>query len=255
MVRAFSFTDDSTNVRLFVKPLPSQSSPQLSLTPSDWQLRHSTPSLQLWQIRRLQSSWYQSLFQSHPSALAEPWQSRCKALNEMQHWVNTLADSVPPPLQLPIRSEILYSSILLIWPPGMTTEMDHHGKSLILQYSIDYADVTWNMCMSGDSTICTYLDVSRAFFVGRRLLEVLQGDYKCLLDSKEFEVSVLSNEHVTPPTFIKTRLEAKVKDTTHSVQCLIQIIDTLGKRFEIPTGYDGFKRQSANVLQSLHSIV
>ena len=167
--------------------------------------------------------------------------------------MTTLADLIPLPLHLPICSEILYCSILLIWPPGVGIEVDLYGKALVFQYAIEYAETTWKLCVSPNSVFCTCLDVTRAFFVGQRLLDVIREDSHSVFGSTPQQMSFLSHGSACPPLIEEKGPGAKYEDAINAVHQINQILELAGQRFGVSSKHDRFKRESTHVLQKIFS--
>ena len=245
--RAFSFSDDSTNVKL---SLVSHASPSSTEPPQTSKIGvpSSEPSLLLFQLRKLLSGWYQSLLYSNPSALVEPWLSRCEALVNMQEWCSHLPISLP--LQHLFRSEILYSSILLIWPQGSLASVCPYGRALVFQYAIDYADTTWKMLTFSNATFCTSLDILRAFFVGQRLLGTVQKDSP-IFHRAPPQLPPIRHDMVQPPSLIERDPAASIENAIQSIQLLSQILRLLGQKFGYSTAHSKFESESVSVLEIL----
>src|SRR5579862_5280138 len=107
--RAFSFTDESTNVAL--PSLPTKST--MYDSPEDNQIWQQPldSALHIFRLRQLQSSWYQDLFQSGRKPLANPDQYIFGACENMRKWAEAIPENVPGLVKEQFELEALYSYI------------------------------------------------------------------------------------------------------------------------------------------------
>lgn len=109
-IRPFSFTDDATSVGF---PTTTQStSNALALTTS----RRIDMAVVLFQVRRLQSKWYQELLMSsrEPLECSSPYV--WSMLRELQDWFEDLPENPPEHIRNVFVLEFLYSSIYCLAP-------------------------------------------------------------------------------------------------------------------------------------------
>ena len=246
-VRAFSFSDDSTNVKLLPASHTSPSSTE-PLVASKVGVQSAEPSLLLFQLRKLLSGWYQALLYSSPSALVEPWLSRCEDLVNMQRWCSALP--VQLPLQHLFRSEMLYSSILLVWPQGSRASVCPYGRALVFQYAIDYAETTWTISTSENAAFCTTLDIKRALFVGQRLLRTLQEDSP-IFHSAPPPLPLTRHDEVQPPSLIQRDPAAGIEAAIQGIHLLNQTLRLLGQKFGYSIAHTEFESKSVSALKML----
>ena len=102
--RAFSFTDDATNVGW---PRPSSFSRRASITGQ--MLSGSEPAFLLFQLRRAQSHWYQRLFQSEPTPLQDSSSFIWQMCQEMKEWAEALPSTLPAGMRALFDLEVRYS--------------------------------------------------------------------------------------------------------------------------------------------------
>ena len=251
-LRAFSFSDDSANVTLPVGKSYSYS-PSINSTTPKHLPQSSESNILLLQIRQTQSKWYQAFFQSDPKALAEPWQSRCEAINDMLNCSLELSNTKLTPLQQLFQSELLYSNVLFIWPPKSLATVCPYGRALVFHNTIEYARIVWMMCTSPNTNLLNSLCLARSLFVGQRLLAVLRMNS----DPMASLIS-LQDPHAPPcrsilPKIVKTELASKLEDAIRGIQWINEALAALSRRFGNSPSSEEFQRESIGVLQPLLS--
>ena len=222
------------------------------MTPSN-SFQRLEPKVLLLQIRQSQSKWYQKLFQSDPKALAEPWLSRAEDLNDMLHWSSDLLNISSPLLQQFFQSELLYSNILIIWPPKSPAVVCTYGKALVFQNAIEYARTVWTMCMSPDLNFLSSLHIARTLIVGKRLLAVLRVSSDPITSLISLQDPSIPPSRSTLPSITKQSLESRLEDAIRGIQWFNAILEALDRRFGNATESRRFQRESVSVLQLLLS--
>lgn len=184
--RAFSFTDEAINVAFPSANLnprvPSLSGP-ITPTPAD-------PALLLFQLRRAQSQWYSTLFQSEPTPLPEGRKYIWRMCQEMREWGGKLPDSLPPGIREMFDLELRYSYVYCLAPSTRHPHMTAYGRVLIFEHCISYLDAVHKVAHGTlNSSFFTYHDALRVYFMASQLLAVL----------RDAEETLLSNIPVAPP--------------------------------------------------------
>ena len=246
--RTLSFSDDSVNVELPFSGLTAQ---PLLVNSFSSSINSIDISINLVKFRRSQSKYYQDLFGASRTALYEPWQNRCGALEGLNTCFTSLSDSAPAFLKHILHAELFYMCILLV-QPLRATRIDPYGISLLFEYSVGYAQSTWLVCHhSRVFNSCTRLELVRATFVAQTLLHLLQDPIGLLFDVKEPSLPPIAPDLALPPLQRRTIPETATK-AIDAITQMDQIIDMLGKKFGYPDIYSSFKRESALTLQSLY---
>lgn len=251
--RGFSFTDDEGNVELPTLPTSPSSYFAMSTTPDQSSTQVSVDTArELLKLRRMQSIWYHALSQSNREALREPWQYRCNALVEMQNWASALPESVPKPMKLMFRSEMLYSSILLIWPPTATVSVCPYGQALIFDYAVKHA-ITQTISENLRS-ITSQCDLLRAMFVGQRLLDVIEDTPNFLSHLTAPQVPLMPPNSATPPLVERRPQSDMLTQAINAIKRTGEILHALGLKFGYPDGYQRYHNRSAVTLQKLYTM-
>ena len=197
--RAFSFTDDSVLV-----PLPSSRfSRKGSITgPTPATSPAADPALLLFQLRRAQSHWYQTLFQSDPNdqlpdAQAFIWQS----CHSMRTWAEALPDGLPISIREMFDLELRYSYCYCIAPSAKAPQMTAYGRMLIFEHAIAYLDRIYEVASAPvNSAFYTYHDALRVYFMGSQFVAVLRDAGDTLLSGAEVPMPLpLPGKAPAPP--------------------------------------------------------
>lgn len=212
------------------------------------------PSAQLLKLRQIQSSWYQTVFQSSHESLVEPWQNRCGALTEMHRWTAAVPSSTPAALKHLIISEMAFSSVLLLRPPGTHNSLCSYGKGLLFDYAVKFAEATFNMCSHSHSyNYCTSHDILRTLFVGQTLIYLLQESPTMAFNVTAPSPPPVSASSATPPGLQRRSFQEHIDDAITSITRLDQIVSILGCRFGLPLSCNKYNYDSAASLQTLYT--
>jgi hypothetical protein len=241
--RAFSFTDDSASE----VPLPESVSDS---SPSNVFQRSLKPSLYLFDIRRVQSAFYQTTRWSSrsqwPLATAATYASSVS--NDIHAWYTTIPPTLSQRHLMLFNLERLYCQILVVSPnhrvpPSSMTDLN---KELVFEYSAQYADllqpiaqdVSWHAYL-------TFADICRAKYVGQKFVEVMWSDFDRLIKTTHAirEGSPLAN---AMPLDNGQR-------ATVCLRKLIEILDFARHRWAMPEMREKFEQESAVLFSRLKS--
>ncbi|KAL6242105.1 hypothetical protein RBB50_011017 [Rhinocladiella similis] len=241
--RAFSFTDDSA---------PDVQLPHLATqdAPSHLFLRSIRPSLFLFDIRRVQSSFYQTTRWSSrtqwPLATAATYASSVS--NDIHAWYSTIPPDLSQRHLLLFNLERIYCQILVVSPNQRVpaSSMTDLNKELVFEYSAQYADllqpitqdVTWHAYL-------TYADICRAKYVGQKFVEVMWSDFDRLLKTSHTvrEGSPLAHN---PPLDNAQRAAMFLRK-------IVEILDFARHRWAMPEMREQFEQESAVLSSRLKS--
>lgn len=172
--RAFSFTDDAINVAFpsmtGIGRIPSNAGPITGP-------QSANPSILLFQLRRAQSAWYQTLYESDPSEpLADPASYIWQMCHELREWNEALPETLPVGIRELFDLELKYSYVYCIAPSGRAPQPTAHGRTLIFEYVIAYIDRVIELAHGAEANpaLYTYHDALRVFFMGSQFISVLR---------------------------------------------------------------------------------
>jgi hypothetical protein len=232
--RAFSFTDEAINVAY---PSANHLSRALSVAGPLTAAPAADPALLLFQLRRAQSHWYQTLFQSDPNdPLADSATFIWQMCQEMREWGDSLPDTLPPAIRQVFDLELRYSYVYCIAPSARAPHMTAYGRMLIFEHAIAYLDQVYEVAHStatdSAAAFSTYHDALRVFFMGSQFLAVLRDAGDALLAGASVPVP-LTLPGKAPPPPIPARLDTgpghSRDNLDRSARCLARVGMTLQK--------------------------
>lgn len=183
--RSFSFTDDSAAVFLPVLTSPGTPDTGRDLA-QELFLRSLKPSLFLFDIRRVQSAFYQTTHNSTQSHWPEGTASEytTSILMDIRAWYATIPASLSQRHILFFRLESLYSQILALSPSCRipSANISDLSKTLIYEYTIQYTDQLQPVVQDTNwHAFLTYMDFLRVNTIGRQFRKVMWANFDQLL--------------------------------------------------------------------------
>ena len=246
--RAFSFTDENTGVTGLIPPRPRKAT--ASNTRFSFVQQIDT-AVRMNDLRQIQSTTYQRLFQSDRPDIGRMWSCMSRALQRMQDWLENLPSDCAAPLREAFRADVLFSGILILSPP-LQGKLCEYGKFMIFEYGSEYADLMTSMVKDDEGqALITYQDFLRAVVVSDRFVELLYNDTGALFNGT---VPSAPSETI-PPTTIPERNVGEMVNKAH--RCLDQFEKTfeyLGQKYGYSDSRDTFKAKAQVVRRSLKGI-
>ncbi|KAK0715169.1 fungal-specific transcription factor domain-containing protein [Lasiosphaeris hirsuta] len=252
--RAFSFTDDSVSVAL---PAPISTTPPSGPGPSS-----PDPSVYLFKLRCLQSSWYQTLFQSDPlDPLPDPTLFIWERCLEMRRWSEALPPNLPVAIREMLDLELRYSYVYCIAPSSRAPHMTSYGRILIFEHAIAYIHRIYDVAIAPENTaFYTYHDALRVYFMGSQFVAVLHDAADEMLGPSYApgELMLVGPPGKAAPPPIPKRLDGGFgSNLDRSLRTLGLVRLTLkryGEKYEYAQSLMGsFEERSAEVLASLEA--
>ena len=146
-----------------------------------------------------------------------------------------------------LRSEMLFSSIIILSPSEKIHTVPEYAEALIFEYAVDYAGSMRSVCDgTGKYAFYTYLDALRASFVGRRLLDVLQNEQPRILDAGTLSSPQPPSGALLPPPLPNRRSDEKVDRARTGIEQLTDVLEFLGRRFGYTGLCEDFRAEAAN---------
>ncbi|KAK1780047.1 fungal-specific transcription factor domain-containing protein [Copromyces sp. CBS 386.78] len=223
--RAFSFADDAlpSEVRDALADTPNKDSPT------------AEASTYLYRLRRLQSTWYQSLFQGSPShPLPDSTAFIWRMCRDMHAWLSTLPVSLNASMRQMLELEMYYSHVFCISPGIRSPHLSTYGELLIFEYAISYIN---GLCGLADAPINTALytfhDVLRLFFVGTQFAAILRSEAADILLFSPHTISHSASQQggVAPPPLPRKRM-SDTNTTLPNIDRAITALGQIGKLLE-----------------------
>ena len=210
--------------------------------------------LQTMKLRQIQSSYYQSLFQSGPKPLENPWPTICAAQLDLDHSAQLMhASNAQGNIKLLFRSDILYTRVLLLSPPRLAIPLVDYGQMLVLEYAIAYAHTT--SALTSDPVniaLCSSYDLLRAYYVAQRLIDVLTN-YSSACASDILPTAPTAKGPIALPPLTIRRGRERTVAAIEGMQLLDSTIRGLGKKYGFPRSWIDFKLKADSVLATLRA--
>ena len=249
--RAFSFTDDAITVGL---PSPSPMARVPSISGSTAVPPSADPSLLHFQLRLIQSHWYQTLFQSDPTDLLPNsasfiWQM----CHDMREWAEALPDTLPVGIQELFDLELRYSYVYCIAPSARAPHLTAYGRILIFEHAIAYLDRIYAVAnASMNAAFYTYHDALKVYFMGSQFVAVLRDAVDALLSGGSVPVPLSLPGHAPPPPLPERSSGDNLDRSLRSLERVSQTLEKYGERWEDALALkDSFERMSADVVEEL----
>lgn len=233
---AFSFTDDSAPNVL----LPTLSTDQEARSPASVFLRSVRPSLFLFDIRRVQSAFYQktrwSARELWPPETATSYVS--STLDDIRAWQSTLPESFSTTHLKLFNLEALYSQILVLSPNQVNpvANIPESYKTLFFHYVVQYSEDLRSTMQDENIRAClNYSDFCRAQYVSRQLHSVMWANFDLLIKNESPAVS---------PSYGMPRMD-NCSRALLFINNMAIILDWPKKRWGIKTFRDQFEQEFA----------
>lgn len=241
--RAFSFSDNSTKVKVpFARQQPAQSqNPQPQEVRAMAWMKSNQHTLDLINLRRLQSKWYFDLFQSGRSEWEEPYPYIWAMCDEMKTWFENISPSTPPNMRAFFELDLLYSYVYVLSPSPRVPTIIPFAQTLIFEYCIRFATLMMQRTNDVNSAApTTFYDAMRVYMTGRQFLDVLQQNMEGLLNGVNPPRPEVKANTKPPPALPQISVPpgdtVQHFNTLRSITCIRQISECLS-RFGIRWGY------------------
>lgn len=229
--RAFSFSDDAIHVAF---PAMSGLGRIASVSGTINGPQSHDPAILLFQLRRIQSHWYQTLIQSDPNqpidgvddATTFIWQ----VCQDMREWNESLPETLPIGIRELFDLELKYSYVYCLAPSARAPVMTPYGRVLIFEYAIAYLDHIYGLAHGGpepNPAFYTHHDALRVFFMGSQFMAVIRDAGDSILAGAPIHIP-LSLPGKAPPPPLPTRISNE-DNLTRSLRCLDGVKFTLKK--------------------------
>lgn len=183
--RPFSFTDDSASA----VPLPDLGVEGPSEMLTSPFLHSIKPCLHLFDIRRVQSTFYQTTRYSSrtrwPAAQASSYASATS--NDVRAWYSSIPSSLSQPYLTFFNLERLYTHILILVPHQRrpAADMSELDKAMVFEYCTQYAELLYPITANVDYLpFFSHMDLCRTRWVGKQFLDTMWSDFDRLLKAQ-----------------------------------------------------------------------
>ena len=247
--RGFSFTDDSAG-----SPFPTFPSIGKQVFSPNLEA-----AVQLNYLRQTQSYAYQRLFQSSKLASEDAMPIISSALSEMHRWSSTLHEKLPGlkirPIRKLFRTDVLYSSILILSPPHLCEMLGDYSKFLIFEYAAEYAELMASISKDQERfAFYTYYDALAASFVAKRLTHTLYASSAILFSDSVPVASSSSFPPLGPSTIPARNVGERVNKAYACLTQLEEALGFLGPMYGYPKMLHDFGAQLVGIRHKLQTI-
>lgn len=251
--RAFSFTDDAISVGL---PTPSPMSRVPSISGSTAIPPSADTALLHFQLRRIQSHWYQTLFQSDPTDLLPDaasfiWQM----CHDMREWAESLPDTLPGGIQELFDLELRYSYVYCIAPSARAPNLTAYGRVLIFEHAIAYVDRIYAVAYaSANTAFYTYHDALKVYFMGSQFVAVLRDAVDALLSGGSVPIPLSLPGQAPPPPLPERPGGNNLDRSLRSLDRVSLTLEKYGERWDDALKLkESFEMISADVVNELRA--
>lgn len=247
--RSLAFSDDSANVNM---PFPPKTTFSL-FGEADYKTGE-TPNysaIDLFHIRKTQSTWYQDIFQSDREPWTNPYDYVWKACRDMQGWFEELNPRTSSSFRKFFELEMLFSTIYILSPSPTIPNISESAKTVVLDYCTKYIAKLSPLVGNEDyQAPITFSDVYRTHTVGKTLISVLYTNRDLHLSER-----LPGSSHVSLDTSPQSLLSRSPQvDVRRVVTCLYQIIDLMdkfGTRWGFESWPERFQQECSTLLNDL----
>lgn len=217
--RSFSFTDDAINVA-YPSNSGSSSGPITGPQSAD-------SALLLFQLRHLQSEWYQTLFQADSAPLPDAASFIWQMCLEMREWHESLPDNLPSGTRELFELELRYSYIYCLAPSDRSPHLTDYSRKLIFEHAIAYVNTIHSVAHGSMNTaFYTSLDALKVYFVAMQFFTALNAARELLISDTRI-IPPITRPGTAPPPPLPHRPAGSEDSLDRSIRCLQQVVETL----------------------------
>ena len=232
--RAFSFTDSTVDVGL-------PSSTELGRIPSI--SGHITgpqsndPALHLFQLRKLQSSWYQTLYQAGDSIILDAQSYLWKSCHDLREWAEQLPPTLPNDIRRAFDLELEWSYVYCLMPSTRAPHMTEYRQSLTFEHAVAFIErMHETVFEAGQTAFTTYYDVMRVYFIGSQLASILRDAFELIVSGRP---AALPHSDATgvpappvPHRFFQQQFEDNLQRSLKAMRFVDETLGKFGERWE-----------------------
>ncbi|CAI4217130.1 unnamed protein product [Parascedosporium putredinis] len=226
--RALTFTDSTVDVGL-------PSSTELGRIPSIsghiTGPQSNNPALHLFQLRKLQSGWYQALYQAGESVIADAQSYLWKNCHELREWAEQLPPTLPNEIRRAMDIELEWSYVYCLVYSPRAPHMTEYRQSLIFEHAVSFIEKIHEMVFeTGQTPFTSYYDVMRVYFIGGQLISILRGAFELLVSGRPAALPHSDATGVPAPPIPHRFFQQQFEDNLQrSLKALRFVDETLGK--------------------------
>lgn len=152
--------------------------------PTIW-TRSSDLTLAFLTFRKMQSRWYNDLFQSGRTPWANPYDYIWKTYHDMAEWFQDLPAGINPQTREFLELDLLYSYVYILSPSPRCPVPSEHAQRLIIEHCTTYAKMVQRILAEPvvpyKISPFTFYDALRAYMMARDFVDALSSNLDTLL--------------------------------------------------------------------------
>ena len=286
--RTFSFSDNSINVALpFGKSRSTVDADISAFSGSSTWLSSFDAALHLFRLRKKQSEWYTTLFQSGRTAWTDPYQYIWRTYYDLNLWWKDVAKATSSMTRTFFELELNYSYVYILSPSPRAPITSDYAQRLLFEHCIIYGDLFLRAVTQDahlKSLTISFYDMMRAYMTGRQLVDILVRNRDIILNDNlpayqapSLPIELNSNLALPPTSSQSSTLSPPPIPTHHtsssnssylpsvlktddtitsraitSINGFTTILTTLGTRFGYLSWRDNFQKEAEPLLVKLH---
>lgn len=233
--RSFSFTDSAVNVAL-------PSSTGLGRIPSIsghiTGPQSNNPALHLFQLRRLQSGWYQTLYQAGTTVLPDAQSFLWKACHELREWAELLPPTLPSAIRRTFILELEWSYVYCLMPSTRAPHTSEHRQSLLFEHAVSFIELIHEVALdeANPTPFVTSYDVMRVYFIGTQLVSLLRDAFDLLVSGRPVLMPQADGAGVPAPPlphrFFQMQFEDNLQRSLKAMRFVRETLTKFGERWE-----------------------
>ena len=246
MGRSFSFSDASANVDLSALALVPAPEHQVWTKTFDFGYRH-------YQIRRIQSGFYQDLHQSRSEPFDRPYEYIWHKWHEIENWYLAMPTNVHQDVNILARLERVASYIMLLAPCPRVPKTCQLAQSLSFEYCIEYSTML-RATLNADRNIVwlLYPSAMRASKVARIFVENVNANDDRLLAGQAPRMDDLTEaEALDAPQYSYPPRNNNRERTQEFLYNMSNVLDVFEKRLGISRWLEDFRTLARPIHQRL----
>lgn len=209
-MRTFSFSDNSINVALpFEKNKSATGANEIAFSGSSTWLSSFGAPLHLFRLRKKQSEWYTTLFQSGRTAWTDPYPYIWQTYYDLNSWWKEVAQTTSSMTKIFFELELNYSYVYILSPSPRVPKTSDYAQRLLFEHCIIYGNLFLRAVKQDanlKSLTISFYDMMRAHMTGRRLVDILLRNRDIILNDN---LPVYPPPSLTAETHLNLTSQAK----------------------------------------------
>jgi hypothetical protein len=234
--RPFSFADWTTNVLL---PASTGIGRIPSISGNITGPQSSNPFMHLFHLRQLQSSWYQTLYQSGEMPIQDAQSFLWKSCHNLREWAESLPHTLPAEVRRAFNLELEWSYVYVLMPCARAPHINEYRQALIFEHALGFIEGMHSMAfeVAKATPLTTSYDVTKTYFIGSQLVAVLRDAFDLLVSGGPVSMPVVDGGSVPPPPmphrfFHASQFEDNLTRSLKGMRLVRETLTKFGERWD-----------------------